>query len=233
MCDILNKFDNNGAVGNDSEDIMASPSQNSPMANVSTNSVPSNVGNSSNSGTNTLASNNNNSNSSNNGAGSSSNTSATSKPATAAESQPISQLERTLTKPRLLELVPEVDISAQLDEDVEELLLQVVKGLQLKSIFTIANVNQKAGLEPYISVNTNSRKVAKNEFEENSCKLINNAVYGKIMENVEKRRDVRLISNYEERRNSEGYRALIAKSNFKRIKRVNIRTLSLLKNRIK
>ncbi|KAL9872956.1 transcription initiation factor TFIID subunit 12-like [Glossina fuscipes fuscipes] len=121
MCDILNKFDNNGAVGNDSEDIMASPSQNSPMANVSTNSVPSNVGNSSNSGTNTLASNNNNSNSSNNGAGSSSNTSATSKPATAAESQPI------LTKPRLLELVCEVDVSAQLDEDVEELLLQVVK----------------------------------------------------------------------------------------------------------
>uniref|UniRef100_A0A1B0BTG2 Transcription initiation factor TFIID subunit 12 domain-containing protein n=1 Tax=Glossina palpalis gambiensis TaxID=67801 RepID=A0A1B0BTG2_9MUSC len=121
MCDILNKFDNNGAVGSDSEDIMASPSQNSPMANVSTNSVPSNVGNSSNSGTNTLASNNNNSNSSNNGAGSSSNTSATSKPATAAERQPI------LTNPRLLELVREVDVSAQLDEDVEELLLQVVK----------------------------------------------------------------------------------------------------------
>ncbi|KAI9576109.1 transcription initiation factor TFIID subunit 12 isoform X1 [Glossina fuscipes] len=119
MCDIFNKFDSNGAGGDDSEDIMASPSQNSPMANVNTNSVPSNVGNSSNSGTNTLASNNNNSNSSNNGAGSSSNTSATSKPATAAESQPI------LTKPRLLELVREVDVSAQLDEDVEELLLQI------------------------------------------------------------------------------------------------------------
>ncbi|KAI9576906.1 hypothetical protein GQX74_011329 [Glossina fuscipes] len=120
MCDILNKFDNNGAVGNDSEDIMASPSQNSPMANVSTNSVPSNVGNSSNSGTNTLA---------------------TTVAITGLEVQ-VTLPPQTLTKPRLLELVPEVDISAQLDEDVEELLLQ--KSIALLGCFPEQSDTDKA-----------------------------------------------------------------------------------------
>lgn len=97
---------------------------------------------------------------------------------------------------------------------IKNLQLCLEQGLVLMKIHKILKFNQSAWLEPYITLNTKYRKLAKNEFEKNFFKLMNNAVYGKTMENVEKRRDIRLVSHYENRRNSEGYRSLIAKPNF-------------------
>jgi hypothetical protein len=67
-------------------------------------------------------------------------------------------------------------------------------GMKLLKVHRVLHFNQSRWLAPYISKNSLLRADAKNDFEKEFFKLMNNSIYGKTCENQKKRTDIKLVT---------------------------------------
>ena len=89
-------------------------------------------------------------------------------------------------------------------------LIQCLKaGMKLKKIHKGIKFIESDWMRPYIEMNTNLRTKAKNNFEKDFFKLMNNSVFGKTVENIRNRVDVKLVNT------EEKFKKLVAKPNFR------------------
>ena len=102
-------------------------------------------------------------------------------------------------------------------------------GLKLRKVHRVIEFDQEAWLKEYIDVNTELRKKAANDFEKDFFKLMNNAVFGKTMENVRKHRDIKLVKT-DKKRNK-----LVSEPNFRTMKLIdnNLAIIEMRKVKVK
>ena len=82
-------------------------------------------------------------------------------------------------------------------------------GLILEKIHRCIRFRQSPWMKEYIDFNARLRTAAKNDFEKDFYKLMNNSVFRKTMENIRRHRNIRLVNNKEE------YLKTVMKPNFK------------------
>ncbi|XP_022783261.1 uncharacterized protein LOC111324042 [Stylophora pistillata] len=91
----------------------------------------------------------------------------------------------------------------------EALKLYMSLGIEIGKIHRIIRFKESPWMKKYIDLNTELRAKADNDFEKDFFKLMNNSVYGKTMDNIRKRVDVRLVNS------EEKAKKLVNKVNFK------------------
>ena len=82
-------------------------------------------------------------------------------------------------------------------------------GVKLKKVHGVIEFQKSKWMKAYIMLNTRLRKDAKNEFEKDFFKLMNNSVFGKTMENIRNHKDMKLVTS------DKKYLKYVMKPNFK------------------
>lgn len=91
-------------------------------------------------------------------------------------------------------------------------------GLILRKIHRVITFRQSAYLKQYIDLNTSLRQKSTSTFEQDFFKLLNNSVFGKTLENNQKKVNVKLVNQWNDQSNRTKKRShaekLIARPNF-------------------
>ena len=125
----------------------------------------------------------------------------------------MSEYQHSLVAPTEVEkLVPNLRNKSRYVLHYRNLQLYMSLGLRLTAVCRALRFDQSPWMEPYIRMSTELRKRAASGFENDLYKLMNNSVFGKTMENLRRRVDVKLVRRNEE----DKLRRLIASPAFAR-----------------
>ena len=140
--------------------------------------------------------------------------------------------EKVKCKNGVEKLIPNLNDKTKYIIHYKNLIQCLRAGIKLKKIHRGIKFVESEWMKPYIDKNTNLRAMAKNNFEKDFFKLMNNSVFGKTMENIRNRVDVKLVNT------KEKLRKLVAKPNLRsppkifseNLVSVHMRKTSLLMN---
>ena len=117
--------------------------------------------------------------------------------------------ERVECKNGVEKLIPNLKDKTKYVIHYKNLIQCLRAGMKLKKIHRRIKFIESEWMKLYIEMNTNLRTKAKNNFEKDFFKLMNNSVFGKTMENIRNRVNVKLVNTQEK------FKKLSAKPNYK------------------
>ena len=123
--------------------------------------------------------------------------------------------EGVICKNNVEKLIPNLRDKKKYVLHYKNLIQCIGLGMKLTRIHRGIKFVESEWLKPYIDMNTKLRTQAKNNFKKDFFKLMNNSVFGKTMENIRNRVDIKLVNN------KEKARKLVAKPNFRHCKIFN------------
>ena len=117
-----------------------------------------------------------------------------------------------LTVPNTEKLVLMLEDKEKYVVHYKNLQFYLSQGMRLKKVHHVLEFYQEPWMEPYIRMNTEFRKQAKTDFDTDFYKLMKNSVFGKTMENLRNRTDLKIVRHWE----MDKIRKLMASPSFDR-----------------